>query len=224
MKPSGTHRTWKYQVTGRGSTAVETLETAWSMLSEIDPRIPPAVLTFVDKKSRSRVLGYFANSTWRKRRGAAHEIAINPILIGHAESLVATMLHEAVHAMLYESGDRGGMGSTPYYHTKVFRDRCLESGLECEFLNSRYGWTITSWPASGAPSRYKKVVAIVRKQLPAGTGEWQPSKAKSKPLPMSGHRMLACECEDRTIYVKKSVLEAGGVVCAFCGREFKPVQ
>lgn len=125
MGTSTPSRTWKYQVPARSSTAVEALETAWMKLREIEPAIPPAVLTFVDGRSRSRVKGYFMWSTWKKRRGAAHEIAINPKLIQDPKHLVATLMHEAAHAILFEAGQSGGMGSTPYYHTIAFRDQCI---------------------------------------------------------------------------------------------------
>lgn len=121
----------KYDVDKRGSRAVEVLETAWQMLREIEPKLPPAVLTFVDIRSRAYLRGYFAESAWKKRDGAAHEIAISPSLIGNPGQLLATMLHEAAHALLYEAGENGGAGSTRYYHTKKFRDQCRALGLAC---------------------------------------------------------------------------------------------
>ncbi len=217
------NRNWKYAISKRGSTAVETLETAWEMLRRAHPRIPTAVLSFVDSRSRRRLRGYFARSTWRKRRGAAHEIAISPNLIGHPEDLLATMMHEAAHAVLYEAGENAGMGSTRYYHTAKFRDQCQAFGLVCKFLNTRYGWTLTSWPATGVPEPYRPIVVLLRRDLPAGTRGDVPLKVKARPLPPTGHTMLVCGCDggERTIYVKKSVLEKGGVLCAFCGEAFQ---
>ncbi len=221
-KPAAS-RSWKYRVAGRGSAAVATLEDAWTMLREMERRIPPAVLTFVDAQSRGHVRGYCARSTWKKRTGAAHEVAISPDLIGHAEHLLATMLHEAAHAVLHEAGANGGMGSSRYYHKKTFRDQCLAFGLTCDFLNSRYGWTLTGWPAAGVPDRFKPVVARLRQGLPSGTGGRAPGRVKPGPLPPTGHTVLVCGCPDggRTVYVKKSVLNAGGVMCSLCGSEFR---
>ena len=219
-------RTWKYEVTERGSIAVEVLEAAWKLLRTIQTEIPPAVLTFIDMRSRWRLRGYFANSTWRKRRGAAHEVAVNPELIGHPADMVATMLHEAAHAVLWESGEFGGMGSTGYYHTTKFRDQCRRFGLACVFWNTRYGWSATSWPDAGIEQRFKPVAALLRQRLPAGVGGEKPVRFRERPLPVSGHTMLVCACEvgDRTVYVKKSVLESGGVTCSFCKREFRPAK
>jgi len=89
---SRSHRSWKYRIRDRGSSALETLEAAWEKLREIDARIPVAVLTLVDSRSRHVVRGYFANSTWRKRKGSAHEIAVSPRLIGDPPELLCTMM------------------------------------------------------------------------------------------------------------------------------------
>ena len=128
-----------------------------------------------------------------------------------------------VHAFLYETGDGGGIGSDIYYHTKVFRDQCIKFGLCCEFLNTRYGWTITRWPDTGVPESYRAIVALLRRKMPAGTGGFAKFKAKGKDLPVPGHTILFCGCEgdDRTVYVKKSVLQSGGVTCSFCRQEFR---
>src|SRR5437867_2415611 len=131
------YRTNKYEIGPRGSSAVEVIEQAWEQLRSLIPPLPPAVITLVDARSRRRLHGYFLRSVWRKRRGSAHEIAINPRLLAHPPDLLATLLHEAAHAVLHEAGKDGGMGSTPYYHTKIFRNQARAFGLECGFHNSR---------------------------------------------------------------------------------------
>lgn len=221
--PKRNKSAWKYQVADRGSLTVKVLEAAWDMLRHLELGIPAAVLTLVGPRSRRSVRGYFAGSTWKLRGGTAHEVAISPQLIRDPEGLLGTMLHEAAHAILFESGQNGGIGSTRYYHTKVFRDQCLTLGLRCAFLNNRYGWSVTDWPTSGVPSRYRKVLAFLRRRLPAGVGGRVPRKSKGRRLPKSGHTRLRCSCEPtaRTIYVSKSTLQAAGVVCAYCGEEFK---
>lgn len=218
-------RSSKYDVDKRGSISVEVIERAWAMLREVEPTVPAAVLTFVDGRSRCRVRGMFSNSVWRKRRGAAHEIAINPTLIRKPAELLATMVHEAAHATLHDRGKQGGMGSTPYYHSTIFRDQCVRFGLDCGFLNTRYGWTVTEWPPSGVPDRFKRIVAFLKRTLPAGIGGTSNRRMRPRKLPVSGHTLLACDCNEgtRTIYVKKSVLLEGGIECMFCRKPFAPV-
>ena len=213
----------RFDVAERGSATIHALESTWELLRSVEPAIPPAVLTLVDARSRRKVLGYFARSIWKKRRGQAHEIALSPELIGFPKELLATMLHEAAHAILHENGERGGVSRDGYYHLAIFRDQCESLGLECEFWNTRYGFTVTHWPKSGVPRRYRPVIKLLQQSLPAGTGAQVHEKVTGRPLPVPGHTPLTCSCSEahRTVYVKKTVLNAGGVMCAFCGQEFR---
>ncbi len=205
------------------SAAAEVLDRAWKMLRKTEPSIPHAVLTFVDARSRRYLSGYFAWSSWKRRRGVSHEVAVCPSLLSNPKKLIGVLLHEAVHGVLSESGDNSGMGSGGYYHTKVFRDLCVEFGLKCEFCNTRYGWTLTSWPSKKLPAKYKPVFSFLRRTLPSRTSKSRIEPTRARALPKGGHTMLVCACvpKNRTVYVKKSMLEVGGVMCKFCGKEFR---
>src|SRR5262245_43184271 len=86
----------------RGSLSSQILERAWSRLRESIPGLPPAVLLPRDADGRRHKRGHFAPSSWRVRGSRqAHEVAISPILFTTPETLLATMVHEAVHALLY---------------------------------------------------------------------------------------------------------------------------
>ena len=213
-----------FSTVDRGSTVIATLEKSWSALRKVEPRIPAAVLTLVDVRSRLGVRGYFANLQWKKpgRRGGAHEVAISPQLIGQASHLLATILHEAAHAILFEAGKNAGVGSTRYYHTKVFRDQCIELGLECYFHNTRYGWTITQWPrGDSVPKRYLPVLRILE-SLPSGTEKSRIRRSTGASLPPTGRTKLICNCRDekRVIYVPNSVAADGGITCCICNQQF----
>jgi hypothetical protein len=223
---SSTRRVSKYAVPDRGSRAVQALEESWEKLRAVHPSIPLAVLTLVDVRSRSHVRGYFAKSSWKKRRGQAHEVGISPELIGHPEYLVATMVHEAAHAVLHERGQAGGMGRGGYYHKATFRDQCQSFGLQCEFYNTRYGWTLTSWPNDRIPDGYRPIASFLRQALPAGVDGLRPATRPGRKLPLSGHTKLICRCKGvkRSVYVNASVLKAGGVMCRFCGQVFRPTR
>lgn len=214
------------KVENRGSKATRVLERAWNNLRKVDDRIPVAVIVLIDAPGRSKRRGHFAMSTWTYR-GAdrAHEVGVSPRLFMQPKEVLATMLHEAAHASLSEEGKNGGMGSTAYYHTKIFRDRCQEFGLECEFLNSRYGWTITRWPLRGGrdqiPRKYAPILTDIKHQLPAGVESQGILKIVSRKLPQSGRVRLSCCCDElRRIYVARSVAEFGGIFCEYCGQSF----
>jgi hypothetical protein len=124
---------------------------------------------------RRRKRGHFAPSTWRVRGPRhAHEVAISPLLFTTPEALLATMVHEAVHALLYATVSSdvhvGGVSlRDPYYHRREFRDACAAVGLDCRYLNGRYGWTLTDWPEGRVPDQYRHVASILKK-LPLGSG------------------------------------------------------
>jgi hypothetical protein len=194
------------------------------MLRQLEPSVPVAVITLVDAASRGSKRGYFAKARWHNGRGKAHEIAISPTLAGEPSELLQTMLHEAAHAILHVKGRRGGIGSMKYYHTREFRDECLRLGLACQFRNTCYGWNITSWPPSGIPKRYSRIVTYLGRELPPGASGLAREIATPKKLPRSGMMRIACQCKQprRVIQAPKSVLAAGGILCAFCKKEFRP--
>lgn len=193
------------------------------MLRAIDQRVPAAVIVILAVGSRQRKRAHFARSSWSARNAArAHEVGISPLLFGDSSQLVASMLHEAVHAVLHEEGQNGGMGSTGYYHTKVFRDCCREFGLDCQFLNTRYGWTLTDWPNGRTPRRYRDLASYLRAELPLGGNTLPRSRIGGKAPPKSGQLRISCQC--RSIYASRSVTEEGGIKCLACGQLFKTKQ
>lgn len=214
------------RVCKRGSLSSQILERAWLRLRRIIPGLPPAVMLPMDADGRRHKWGHFAASAWRVRGPRhAHEVAISPALFGTPEALLATMVHEAVHALLYatvESPDHVGGVSVrdPYYHRQEFRDACREVGLRCEYLHGRYGWTLTSWSETGVPERYRDTVKLLAK-LPLGSGSARRRRVEGRPTPVSGHVRLRCACEPaRTIHLVRSQAQRGGIVCTFCQSEF----
>jgi hypothetical protein len=202
----------------RGSTASRILEQAWEGLRKVIPGLPSAVLLPMDADGRRRKWGHFAPSTWRVRGPRhAHEVAISPALFSTPEELLATMLHEAVHALLYET-DRsgrhiGGVSADGYYHRHEFRDACVKLGLGCWYAHGRYGWTRTGWPSEGVPARYAGVVKVLAK-LPLGGGLGRRRRVEVRPTPPAGRVRLQCACAPvRAIYVARSQVERGVILC-----------
>ena len=215
------------RIENRGSKAARRLETAWDMLRVRTPGLPPAVMVVI-ASPRGRKLGHFAPHTWRADPGAnAHEIAISPALFDSAEALLATLAHEAAHAVLFgkfSARHVGGVSRDGYYHRKEFRDTCREVfSLDCQFVNTRRGWSQTAWPASGVPERYRSIVKYLKRAMPFGTGGFARVLRPGRPTPRSGHTRLAFRCDrPRSIYVRNSAMREGGIVCRLCASEFLP--
>lgn len=207
----------------RGSCASNALEIVWRRLISLVPTLPPAVIVLLDARARRYRLGHFARSCWTFREDrAAHEIGLSPDLFESAEAVLAVLLHEAAHALHFERTGSGGCGSGGYYHLASYRDVAVELGLQCQFLNTRYGWTVTDWPATGVPGRYAPVVELLRANLPPGTTPQANPQGKSpaaRQLPTRGQVRMMCGCA-RVIYASKSIAAAGDIVCRLCGRDF----
>jgi hypothetical protein len=214
----------KYYITNRGSAAVRHIEAAWGELQSLIPKLPSAIIVIFSASERQRKKGHFAYSSWRYRKDkGAHEIGVSPALFQKPKELLATLLHEAAHALLYQRNPQGGGGCTgPYYHRKDFRDACAELGLKAEFHNTRYGWHITGWPETGIPRRYQRVLDSLKK-LPAGPAKPRVIPRKLCPTPAPGHLRLTCQCQPdpRKIYASKAVISKGAILCQECGASFQ---
>lgn len=212
-------------VPNRASIATRVLEEAWGQMRRLVRGLPPAVITFVDTGGRRGRLGHFAAHTWKaKKKGAAHEVAINPGLFATAEQLLMVLLHEAAHAVLFEEDPHqkqhyGGCSlNDPYYHTEIFKLKCEALGLRCELRNRRYGYADTSWPNKGVPQQYKGLLALLRAKLPRGT-----FMSKSEPEPPQWNPLirLTCKCADvRVVYIRRREQSRGGIQCQVCGGQF----
>lgn len=221
----------KQTINKRASIATKCLEHAWAMLREIEPSIPTAVFIILSARRRKKILGHFAHSAWRNQHGRRnHEIGISSDLFCDPSELLVVMLHEAAHSVLRK--DNGGCSPDGrgycYYHRKEFRDTCFALGLDCEFHNNRYGWVITHWPRdTGVHPKYKRLIQYLSRYLPLGTDKERRRKLaeiRGKKTPQSGLAKMTCSCKDgRSIYVNKTILKKGGILCELCGLPFQPL-
>ena len=212
----------KFRIGDRGSRAVQVLETAWADLRKIEPALPSAIITVVARTKRRSTGGHFHGSQWRHSSPSkrVHEVALTPDLFSDPTNLAEVLVHEAAHALLFDSLHTGGCTLGTPYHRKEFRDKAVELGLICEFDDTRRGWTLTSWPPTGAPSRYDALIKTLRK-LPAGTEGPELFIPKGRALPKSGRIRLECKCPvPRSIYAARSVVLQGNIYCRICASSF----
>jgi hypothetical protein len=222
----------KSRIKDRASRATQCLEEAWELLRKRIPKLPPVVVVVLNTNSRRRLHGAFVPSTWRYRQAKkVHEIGISPALFPTPADLLGTLLHEAAHAVLFETDAQNprhiagcSVGKDRYYHRTEFRETCRALGLECLFRNRRYGWALTQWPAAGVPERYQPILYLLTRALPWGTQahRLQRQRLPGAKTPAAGHTKLLCQCaKPRGIYVSQAVKAAGGIVCLFCHTEFR---
>jgi len=223
----------KPRVNRRASVATKHLEYCWAMLREIEPSIPAAVFVIMSAKRRGKIFGHFTPLAWRNQHGPrTHEIAISSDLFWDPEDLLTILLHEAAHAILRkkQGGCRPDSCGYLYYHRKEFRNTCFRLGLDCEFYNNRYGWSITHWPReTGVHQKYKSITRYLSSNLPLGTEKGKRHKlidVRGKNTPHAGLTKITCGCKEsqRNIYVNKSILTRGGIICELCGLPFQKLK
>lgn len=215
----------KSRVEDRSSKATVCLEAVWQRLGEQIHGLPGAVVLILHAHASRR--GHFSPSTWKYVADRnVHEVAVNPNLFETPAELLATLVHEAAHAVLFEGNPArinhcGGCSRDGYYHRREFRDQCRLLGLECGFVNNRYGWCRTWWPEGGVPDRYSAILNLLTNSLPWGTGAQPIFRVRTRETPKSGHVKLVCKCSPpRRIYSTKSVLVKGGIRCECCNTNF----
>ncbi len=162
----------------RGSSALICLESTWAMVRQLEPCLPSCTIVLFAEGHRKHRLGHFASCVWRTdEAGGGHEVAINPLLFERPEELLGTLMHEAVHGLLFSWGLNGGCGPDGCYHREEFRNVSRKLGLSCEFSNRRYGWNITGWPTTGVPTRYHDILQLLRDDIPFGLARTQQSNS-----------------------------------------------
>jgi hypothetical protein len=126
--------------------------------------------------------------------------------------VLATLLHEAAHALAHVRGIKGTSRQGRWHNAK-FKALAEELGIEVT-KDTKLGWSPTSLPTAtrgayaGAIAELGQALRLIRAVEITGEGK------KSKPT-----RPAVCGC-GRKIRVSKTVLAAGPILCGACGIEF----
>jgi hypothetical protein len=205
-----------------GSDLIAALEGAWSAIRREHAELPPAVLITGAGSLGSRHglrLGHFAASRWQSN-GASE---LSEIFVGGeglargAGEVLATLLHEAAHALAHARGikDTSRQGR---YHNRRFKTLAQELGLHVDH-DPRLGWSLSTLPDETA-AHYAPAIAELESALIAHRrGECQRLQG---PDP-GGRNATACVCAcGRRIRIAPSVLALGPVVCGVCHEPFLP--
>ena len=206
-----------------GSGLIAALEDSWKALARTHSELPPAMLiTGAGSLGRSRGvrLGHFAADRWQaEQRDALAEIFVGGEgLARGARPVLATVLHEAAHALAHRRGvkDTSRQGR---YHNQRFKAIAEELGLRVEHHPS-LGWSITTLPAAAA-KRYEPLVAKLEWALSAHReGERQPSGRRR---PDGNLKPCDCGCP-RRIRIAPGVLAQGPIICTVCSQSFRQVR
>lgn len=202
----------------RINSYIEAVQKVWDNLRNRFSDLPNSVIIIFSKTRGKRFFGHFAPALWAAQGPAGrHEVAINPRLFSNKYQTLGVILHEAAHAILYKRKIRC---TNSYYHLKNFRNFCRnELHLNCEWRNTRYGWTDTSLSESIARKYYAGELKCLE-NLPFTSENIPNPKWPIKKLPLTQLLRAYCKC-NRKITATKSNFIKGPIICGKCNKPFK---
>jgi hypothetical protein len=90
------------------------------------------------------------------------------------------------------------------------------------FRNRRYGFSQTTWPATGVPEKYAAVIGILDR-LKIMASKQVPPRALVQVNKRAAAQYLGCKCVPmRVLRVPHEQLRRGPIVCGTCWRFFLP--
>jgi hypothetical protein len=201
---------------------VAALEDAWAAIRQHHAEIPDVVVligTGIERGGVLRKLGHFAARRWRLAGGGERSeiLVAGEGLDRSPDAVLATLLHEAAHALAFTRGVRdtsqGGR-----YHNRRFAALAAELGLQAATLRP-YGLAATTLlPLTEA--RY----AAVLDELADALVLWravEPSRTVTTGRRAEPSVRCVCACP-RQIRLRWSILHGAPVVCGACGAPFLP--
>ncbi|MGL4297893.1 MAG: hypothetical protein ACRCW4_02330 [Candidatus Neomicrothrix subdominans] len=223
------------------SRLVAALEVVWSGIRERHPDVPAVVVTLgagsIGVPSGSLKLGHFAARRWVTDGQSSETVA--ELFVGGeglqrgAESVLATLLHEAAHGIAHVRGvqDTSRQGR---YHNGRYRELGEEVGLTITKTGD-IGWSGTAL-AAGTAEEYSVEVDELADALvayrraegqlsadpgtgPGGGGDGEAASPSGK-RPKNG-LVLSCACP-RRIRASAAVVLLGPIVCGVCDADFEP--
>ena len=196
---------------------LEAVNDAYQAIRQHDKDVPNAVIV-LGASSRTNHGHFLANSWAKDKTSRQHEIVLNgESLRRDAESVFATLMHEAAHAKAYNTDviDTSRMGR---YHNAKFK--ALGEGLGLVLnKDDRNGWTLTDL-SKETKREYSKEITAIRQALK--TYRFAPTELDRKP-PTPRTQLIQTE-SGRTLRVPLNFLEGGGIFDATTGQEFLPVK
>lgn len=225
---------------------VAALENAWAAIRARHPDVPAAVLVLGSGSIGARPgelrLGHFAATRWQR---AHHRTAELPEVFVGGEGLardpgevLATLLHEAAHAMAHVRSikDTSRQGR---YHNRGYARLAEELGLHAREAGT-IGWSDTTL-TEATRSAYADVIAQLQVAITLwrrpenghpsagggnGDGDARGNGNTGGDNPSRGGRsrnLIACRCPcGRRIRTASTTLAAGPIACGLCGGTFHP--
>jgi hypothetical protein len=204
------------------SGILKVLEDIWLEIRRRHPEIPRVVVIIASgTEGKQARLGHHAPGRWTVAGEQRAEIMISGEgLRRGAPAVLATLLHEAAHALAAERGiqDTSRQGR---YHNRNFKTHAEELGITAEH-DTKTGWSTTTLPAHTA-ARYAAQIGALQAAITLWRhDEHHPSTGTNGTARRNSNLIAAiCPC-GRCIRVAASTLAAAPITCQACGGSFEP--
>lgn len=213
---------------------VAAIENAWGAMQANHADLPDVVVTLGSGiVARGVKLGHFAANVWARggEEGTVHELFVGGegLMLG-AEAVMATLLHEASHAVA-EARTVNDVSRNGRYHNGNFKTIAEEMGIEVHH-SKELGWSETTMPEATA-KKYEGAIFDLDLAITAYRAgiTLQPSTTGGTATPVAlptrkGGRTnsnngvsLKCNC-GRRIRISNTGADMGSITCGVCGSDF----
>jgi curved DNA-binding protein CbpA len=199
------------------SRIIKVLEETWMEIRRWNPEIPAVVIIIASgTDGKHPRWGHHAPGRWNVAGEQLTEIMISGEgLRRTARDVLATLLHEAAHALAHARGikDTSRQGR---YHNKHFKTLAEELGLITGH-DPRIGWS-----ASTITDVTRIAYARQLADLAQAMTLWRHGETTTGPATRRNSNLIAAACPcGRSIRVAASTLAEAPITCQACGQDFQ---
>jgi curved DNA-binding protein CbpA len=204
------------------SRILKVLEDIWLEIRRRHPEIPKVVIIIASgTEGKQARLGHHAPGRWNVAGEQRAEIMISGEgLRRGAHAVLATMLHEAAHALAAARGvqDTSRQGR---YHNRKYKAHAEELGITVEH-DQRTGWSVTTLPGDTA-ARYATQITTLATAITLWRHDEHHTSNGTTGTARRSSNLIAAACPcGRSIRVAASTLATAPITCQACDGSFEP--
>ena len=216
--PNGRNGSTGNTTTQTASRILKVLEDTWMEIRRWHPEIPMAVIVIASGTDGKQTrLGHHAPGRWNVAGQQRAEVMISGEgLRRPARDVLATLLHEAAHALADVRGikDTSRQGR---YHNKHFKTLAGELGLTTGH-DDRHGWSVTTLTPHAEQAYARQLTELANAMT-----IWRHKENTTRPSTRRSSNLTAATCPcGRSIRAAASTLADAPIICTACGEPFTP--
>ena len=199
------------------SRIIKVLEETWLEIRRWNPEIPAVVIIIASgTDSKHPRWGHHAPGRWNVAGEQLTEIMISGEgLRRTARDVLATLLHEAAHALAHARGLNDTSRQGRYHNTK-FRACAEEVGLAVEH-DDNFGWSVTTITPATELAYASQLQALTQAMT-----LWRHGETTAGPKARRNHNLIPAICPcGRSIRVAASTLAEAPITCQACDQDFQ---